>query len=289
MGVGRRSPFLRGAPFCLLARRGPVVQGRLPVQRADHLEVLRPALQRRRVDVGAVADQPERPLGVGLGQHPRQRGGGLGTGLVAVLPLLAIEPPEHRQAVVAVGAHRHRDGDAQDDPVEAEPQGLVPLRREHGVEEDAAEGDLGAALVAEGVVDDDPDHAAGDQVGQDQGGQDDAQVVPLPGGGAEDGVGGIVVPLGGPPGGLPDLAEGARAEADDPTGEHGLEGREDLGVEAIAERLYQGGERRDKLIHGADLRAVSGPGCQNTPRIPTPRVRVRSFFAIYDSCKSPKV
>ena len=31
------------------------------------------------------------------------------------------------------------------------------------------------------------------------------------------------------------------------------------GTDAVAERLYQGGERGDKLIHGADLRAVSDP------------------------------
>ena len=133
------------------------------------------------------------------------------------------------------------------------------LGREHGVEEDAAEGDLGAALVAEGVVDGDPDHAAGDQVDEDQGSQDKAQVVPLPAGGVEDGIGGAVVPLGGQAGGLPDRADGARAEADNPSGDQGLEGREDLGVEAIAERLYQGGEAGDKLIHRAGLRAVRDP------------------------------
>jgi hypothetical protein len=141
----------------------------------------------------------------------------------------------------------------------------VLLRRQDGVEEDATEGDLGAPLVAEGVVDDDPDHAAGDQVGQDQGGQDDAQVVPLPGGGVEDGIGGVVVSLGRQAGRLPDLAEGAGAEADDPTGEQGLEGREDLGVEVVAERLYQRGEAGDKLVHRADLRAVRGPGVPEHP------------------------
>src|SRR6185312_7287741 len=118
-----------------------------------------------------------------------------------------------------------------------------------GVEEDAAEGDPGAALVAERVVDGHPDHAVGDQVGEDQGGQDDAQVVPLPAGGVEDGIGGVVVPLGGQPGGLPDGADGVWAEADDPSGDQGLKGREDLGVEAIAEGLYQGDEAGDKLIH----------------------------------------
>ena len=76
----------------------------------------------------------------------------------------------------------------------------------------------------------------------------------------EHGVGGVVVPLGGPAGGLPDLTEGAGSEADDPAGEQRLKGREDAGVEAIPEGLYQRGERRNKLIHGVDLRAVSGPG-----------------------------
>ncbi len=42
-------------------------------------------------------------------------------------------------------------------------------------------------------------------------------------------------------------------------GDQGLKGREDLGVEAIVERLYQGGEAGDKLIHRADLRAVCDP------------------------------
>ena len=118
------------------------------------------------------------------------------------------------------------------------------LRREDGVEEDAAEGDLGPPLVAEGVIDGDPDDAAGDQVGQDQRGQDDAQVVPLPGGGVEDGVGGVVVPLGGQPGGEPDLADGAWPLAGDPAGEQGLEGLEDLGVEAVARTPLPGWRAR---------------------------------------------
>jgi hypothetical protein len=89
----------------------------------------------------------------------------------------------------------------------------MSLGREHGVEEDATEGDRGATLVAERVVDDDPDHAAGDEMTQDQSGQDDAQVVPLPGGRVEDGISRMVMPLSGPTGGLPDLADGTRAEA----------------------------------------------------------------------------
>src|SRR5262249_38663410 len=132
-----------------------------------------------------------------------------------------------------------RHGDAEHDVVEAEPQDLAAPRGEDGVAVDAAEGDLGAALVAEGVVDDQPDDDAGDQVGEDERGQDDPQVVPVPDGGAEDGVGGVVMPLGGQARGLPGAADGVRAIAEDPAGEQGLEGLEDLGAEAVAEGSYQ--------------------------------------------------
>ena len=141
----------------------------------------------------------------------------------------------------------------------------MSFRRENCVEEDTAEGDLGATLVTEGVVDHDPDHATGDQVGEDQGGQDDAQVVPLPGGGVEDRVRGVVVPLRGQPGGLPNLADGTRADANDPPGEQRLEGLKDLDAEAIAEGSYQMGEAGDKLIHRAGLRAVNDPGVAQHP------------------------
>jgi hypothetical protein len=131
----------------------------------------------------------------------------------------------------------------------------VLIGGQHGVEEDAAEGDLGTALVTEGVVDHDPDDPAGDQLGEDQGGQDDAQVVPFPGGRMEDGIGGVVVPLRGQPGGLPDLADSAGAETDDPAGDQDLEGLEDFGPEAVAERRYQSGEAGDELVHRG------GPPC----------------------------
>jgi hypothetical protein len=39
-----------------------------------------------------------------------------------------------------------------------------------------------------------------------------------------------------------------------------------LGVEAIAEGLYQRGERGNKLIHGADLLAVSDPWGRTHPQ-----------------------
>jgi hypothetical protein len=126
--------------------------------------------------------------------------------------------------------------------------------------------------VAERIVDGDPDDPTGNQMCEDQRGQDDPQVVPLPGGGVEHGVGGVVMTSGGQAGGLPDLADGAWAKADDPTGDERLEGGEDLGMETTAERLYQSGEAGDKLIHRADLRAVYGPGVLEHPPGYRPRV-----------------
>jgi hypothetical protein len=70
----------------------------------------------------------------------------------------------------------------------------------------------------------------------------DPLVVPFSGRGVEDGEGGVGVPLGGQPGSLPDFADGARAEADDPAGGQVLEGLEGLWVEVIAGHLYRRGE-----------------------------------------------
>jgi hypothetical protein len=51
----------------------------------------------------------------------------------------------------------------------------------------------------------------------------------------EHGAGGVVAPPGGQPGGRPDLADGPRADADDPAGDQDLERREDLGAEEKVE------------------------------------------------------
>ena len=47
------------------------------------------------------------------------------------------------------------------------------------------------------------------------------------------------------------------AQADDPARDQDLEGLEDFDPEAVREGSYQRGEARDKLIHGAGLRANS--------------------------------
>jgi hypothetical protein len=195
------------------------------------------------------------------------------------LSLLAIAAPEHRQAVVTIGTEWQRDSDPEHDPVEAEAEGLVFLGREDGIKEDPAEGDLGSPLVAERIIDDDPDDPTGDQMGQDQCGQDEAQVVPLPDGGMEDCVGGVMMPLGGQPGSEPDLADGTWPLTDDPAGEQRLERLEDLGMEAVLERHYQGGERGDKLRHGAGLRAARCLESSSNPRIPSPSEFAR-FLAV---------
>src|SRR5262249_1177655 len=94
----------------------------------------------------------------------------------------------------------------------------------------------------------------------------DAQVVPLPTGGVEDGIGGVVVPPGGQPSGLTDLADRPRAQADDPASDEDLEGLEDLGAEALAERRYQFYEGGDKLIHGVGPPRVYDPGWLQRPQ-----------------------
>jgi hypothetical protein len=76
------------------------------------------------------------------------------------------------------------------------------------------------------------------------------------------------MPFGGEPGGLSALADGVGAEAVDPAGEQHLERLEDLGAEAVAERCYQFGEGRDKLIHAC------GPPCGYDPgRLQQPQDR----------------
>src|SRR5262249_55487930 len=128
------------------------------------------------------------------------------------------------------------------------------------------------ALVTEGIVDDDPNHAAGNQSGQNQGRQDNPQIVPLPGRRMEDGIGGVVMAFEGQSRGLPDAREGVWPQTDNPAGQKRLEVLEDLDAEAIAERFYQAGERGDKLIHGVDLRAVDNPeGCEQPQDKPATR------------------
>src|SRR5262245_23377568 len=89
----------------------------------------------------------------------------------------------------------------------------------------------------------------------------------------EDGVGRVVMPPGGQPGGLPDLADGVWAEADDPAGDQDLEGLEDLDAEAVAQRRYQFGEAGDKLVHGGGPPCGDDPGGsqqpQDTPATPS--------------------
>lgn len=103
--------------------------------------------------------------------------------------------------------------------MQAEPQRLVFLGRKHSVEEDAAESDLGPALVAEPIIHDQPDHPPGDQVAQNQSDQNHAQVIPLPRSG---------MAFGRQTSGLPDLADGVGTEADDPTRDQNLECVEDF-------------------------------------------------------------
>ena len=65
--------------------------------------------------------------------------------------------------------------------------------------------------------------------------EDAADLVPVPGGLAEEAEGRGVAVVGGASGGLPDAADGAASQADDPGGDHQAEGGEDLGAEAGGE------------------------------------------------------
>ena len=96
-----------------------------------------------------------------------------------------------------------------------------------------------------------------------------------------------MVPPGRPTGGEPDLADGAWRLADDSAGEQGLKRREDLGVEAAPEGLYQGGERGDKLVHRAGLRAARVSGVVKQPQ-DTKSVRMARSCISGGCCESPK-
>jgi hypothetical protein len=53
----------------------------------------------------------------------------------------------------------------------------------------------------------------------------------------ENGIGGIVMPLGRQTGSLPDLANGVGTDTDDPTRDQNLEGAKDFDPEAVAKRF----------------------------------------------------
>ena len=67
------------------------------------------------------------------------------------------------------------DAQPDDDPVDAEAEVLLASGGGDGVEEEAAERHLGPALVAQGVIDDDPDGTGRDESGDDQEDEDFAE------------------------------------------------------------------------------------------------------------------
>ena len=117
-------------------------------------------------------------------------------------------------------------------------------------------GNLGSPLVAQGVIDDHPDAAAGDEGGQQTDQQDTRDFIEIPDGLGEQAVGCGVVAMLGLPCGFPDAADGVPTEADDPGGDHAseevkdllAEGDEDLRPKPISERR----RRLEKMLGGAD-------------------------------------
>jgi len=116
------------------------------------------------------------------------------------------------------------------------------LRLLNGVEEDAAESDLGAALVTEGVVDDQPDRRTWDEIAEQLDEEDAGDVVPVPDGSIEEPIGAGVVGVGRLAGGLPDPGEGAPAQAGDP----GYHEQREGGMHGLVETARKGGEQDDQ-------------------------------------------
>lgn len=162
-----------------------------------------------------------------------------------------IGPPDDRQGERAIGSSRQLHAQGDDDPVDTEAEVLVFFGGGDGIEVEPAEGDLCSAFVAEGVIDDDEDPSGREEFG-DEGEQEDfGDIVPVPFGGREEGVGSIPVMGGGSSGGLPEFGDGAGTGRDDPGGEELAEGVEGFGpCEDGSQGLDQNGERGDKLIPG---------------------------------------
>ena len=102
---------------------------------------------------------------------------------------------------------------------------------------DAAERDLGPALVAKRIIHDQRDHPPGIKWPEIKVTRTDAQVIPLSRSGMADGVGGIMTAFGCQTSGLSDLADSVGTETDDPTRDQNLEGVEDFDSEATYGRV----------------------------------------------------
>ena len=180
--------------------------------------------------------------------------GGLG------LVLLGVDSPEDIHTEEAVRAEGQLNHQTQSDPVGAEAEDFVLLAGQHGIEEDAAEGDLGSSFVAEGVVDDQPDTAAGNE-GSEKFDQENAtEFVPVPGGFAEEPKRLGVVLVGRTSRSFPDTTDRTTSQADDPGRHHRTKRGEDLRAKARSEKGYQGVEAGSKLIHERAILA-GGQAC----------------------------
>src|ERR1700691_451403 len=135
--------------------------------------------------------------------------------LLRLAPLLLVDPPQNRQTEVTVRAKRQLDDDAEHHPVVAEAKDLVLLGAEYGIKEDAAEGHFGPSLVSERIIDDDPEADARHQ-GQHSEQEQTADFIPVPDGLAEQAIDTGMAALLGLAGGLPDPADGAATQTNDP-------------------------------------------------------------------------
>ena len=122
-------------------------------------------------------------------------------------------------------------------------------RTQHGVEEDAAESDLGATFVTEGVIDDQPDGRTGNEIAEQLDEHEAGEIIPVPDGLIEEAIGFGVVGVGSLPGGLPDAGDGASSQANNPGSNHDAEGGMNRFVETPGKRGEQDEQRRGKLEH----------------------------------------
>jgi hypothetical protein len=197
-----------------------------------------PLPQQVLADVGAVGHDQEAPFREPPRHHRNHPGGQLTLGAVVLLglaPLLLVHAPQQRQAEVAVRPAGQFHDDSQEHPVVAEAEHLVLLGTQDRIQKDAAEGHLGAPLVTQRIIDHQPDPCPGHQRRQDAHREQAADLVPVPHGLAEQAEGRRVVALLSLAGGLPDAADGAPAQADDPGRDHLAE----QGMDFLAKRGRQ--------------------------------------------------
>src|SRR5215472_1610817 len=168
LGAGQSGPLLGlGAPLPLLGLGHlRVVDGRIAAHPADERHLRWQVVQPFPAGVGPVGDGGNATVGEPSAELRQHRLGQLGTArLIFARP---VQAGQHRQGQNRDGRERHADGQRQDDPVMAAGGGDPLLGAGHGVAEPAQAPDRPAALVGQGIVDQDRQAAQGLQAADDE-------------------------------------------------------------------------------------------------------------------------